>query len=89
MTPAVKEQIDRMYREFRKTPVSPSPCPACRQPTVLMRDTDGTQQSLSVDMPVFVQIRDQEGQPTVMRVEGFVSHVAVCSGYQRQLGGLQ
>lgn len=53
-------------------------CKACNRSIYFVSDDLGTIQCLDATAPVWVQIRDQNGESRVMRVTGYVSHFSTC-----------
>ena len=81
MTPDEQTAVDTLYANFKTHSPTPSPCPACGAPILRCKDMDGTEQWLDTAAPIYVQIRDSDqGEHAVMRVEGFVAHLALCRG---------
>lgn len=61
-----------------RRPLEMKHCKACNHSIYFVNDDLGTTQCLDATAPVWVQIRDQGGEPRVMRVTGYVSHFSTC-----------
>ena len=84
MTEVEKEQVDKLYTGFHRSPMREDQCPDCTRPILYAHDEEGTLVTLDASLPAYVHIKDGKTRsPVVRKFTAYVEHAALCKAARR------